>query len=276
MSEEPKRERSKNCPSMTLAGAVDYAKKLYAKAGKTKIKAEVAVNALGYAGLNGAALTTLGALSQYGLISRDKGGIVTISDAAVRLMHPVNDDQKMHTLEELALNPNVFNELYTDGFHNGTEDLIANHLIQNGFTPEKAKKAATVFKENIELANLNGQSINRSDGSKKAEKTEFTLEHAPQHLKDEFEARTSANEKLRGKAVLAQYSIPVGASEATITFTGERLTVDDFDALADYIAIFKKQFERKEKENKVLDRAAQIMDEKELDEAILKNAPKSH
>ncbi len=46
--------------------------------------------------------------------------------------------------------------------------------------------------------------------------------------------------------MLAQYSIPIGASEATITFTGEKLAVEDFDALADYVAIFKKQFERKQ------------------------------
>ena len=56
-----------------------------------------------------------------------------------------------------------------------------------------------------------------------------------------------AKDKIKGKNVLAQYSIPIGASEATITFTGEKLSEEDFDALADYIAIFKKQFERKQK-----------------------------
>ena len=47
--------------------------------------------------------------------------------------------------------------------------------------------------------------------------------------------------------MLAQYSIPIGANEATITFTGAELTAGDFDALADYVVIFKKQFERKQK-----------------------------
>jgi hypothetical protein len=56
----------------------------------------------------------------------------------------------------------------------------------------------------------------------------------------------ATNAKNKGKKVLAQYSIPIGASEATITFTGEKLAVEDFDALADYVAIFKKQFERKQ------------------------------
>jgi len=242
MSEEAKRERSKNCPSIPLSGAIEYAKKLYSKAGKTKIKAEVAVNALGYAGLNGAALTTLGALSQYGLINRDKGSIVSISDAAVRLMHPVNRDQEMHTLEELALNPKVFNELYTDGFHDGTEDLIANHLIQNGFTPDKAKKAAMVFKANIDLAKLKGDSITSAD-EKKDDLQQ--IEKPPTGIAGSSGLKADLTVLPAKKNMLAQYSIPLGANEATITFTGEKLSVEDFDALCEYVDIFKKQFERR-------------------------------
>jgi len=229
-----------------LSAAIELAKKLYGKAGKAKIKAEVAVNALGYAGLNGASLSVIGALSQYGLIEREKGSIVAISQQAIRLMHPLNKEQEAHALEELALNPKVFNELYAEGFNNGTEDLIANHLIQNGFMPDKARKAATVFKANIELANLKGDSINKSGDSKNAEIKEFSLGQAPQELKDFHAEVTAANEKNKGKKVLAQYSIPIGENEATITFTGKELSVYDFDALADYVAIFRKQFARKQ------------------------------
>jgi len=246
MSEEieSKRERSRNCPTIPLAAAIELAKKLYGKAGKAKIKAEVAVNALGYAGLNGASLSTLGALSQYGLIEREKGSIVAISQQAIRLMHPLNKEQETHALEELALNPKVFSELYAEGFNNGTEDLIANHLIQNGFMPDKAKKAATVFKANIELANLKGDSINKSGDSKNAETKDFSLDHAPQELKDFHAEVTAANEKNKGKKMLAQYSIPIGANEFTITVTGEKLVAEDFVVLKEYADIWKRQFER--------------------------------
>ena len=248
MSDEIKRERSRNCPNIALAAGIELAKKLYEKAGKAKIKAQVAVNALGYAGLNGAALTTLGALNQYGLVDREKGGIVAISPSAIRLIHPLNKDQETQTLRELALKPQVFMELYDGGFQNGTDDLIANHLIQNGFTPERAKKASVVFKANIELANLKGDGINKPIKNK--DKADFSLEHAPQDLKDAHEAMygDSASDKAKEKKVLAQYSIPIGANEATIIFKGDKLSVGDFDALSDYVSIFKKQFERKVKE----------------------------
>ena len=45
--------------------------------------------------------------------------------------------------------------------------------------------------------------------------------------------------------VLATFKIPLGLNEAELTFTGERLEPEDFDALADYVSIFKKQYERK-------------------------------
>lgn len=50
-----------------------------------------------------------------------------------------------------------------------------------------------------------------------------------------------------GKPVLARYSIPLGGSEATLIFTGSSLLPEDFDALSDYIQLFKKQFERRAK-----------------------------
>lgn len=65
MSDEIKKDRSPNCPKQPLSRAIEMVKVLYSKAGKTKVKSLVAVNALGYGSINGAALTVLGILSQY-------------------------------------------------------------------------------------------------------------------------------------------------------------------------------------------------------------------
>ena len=45
--------------------------------------------------------------------------------------------------------------------------------------------------------------------------------------------------------MLATFKIPIGLAEAEIVFTGEALVPDDFDALAEYVGLFKKQYERK-------------------------------
>jgi hypothetical protein len=243
MNEEIKKDRSRNYPKLSLAASVELAKKLYSKAGKAKISPEVAVGALGYSGMNGAALAALGTLTHYGLIDRERGKSVSISPLAIRLIHPLNSEQEIAAKRESALLPQVFKELFDAGFHKCDTALIANHLIQNEFTPDGARKAANMFKENIELAKLQDSSINDSVESQTEDKTADTVSHKdvlppvppviPDHIK--------------GKTVLATYTAPLGSNEATITFTGEKLSVEDFVALADFVDYCKRQFERKQK-----------------------------
>lgn len=66
------------------------------------------------------------------------------------------------------------------------------------------------------------------------------------------------------KQVLAKYSIPLGENEAEIIFTGAELHPEDFDALADYVALFKKQHLRKMQADEI---------KKKLD-AVLPEPPK--
>jgi hypothetical protein len=163
MNDEPKRDRSPNYPKMPLEQGVGLASELHKKAGKSVVKPQVAVGALGYTSLNGAALTTLGALSQYGLIERPKGDGIAISALALRLLHPLNEVQLLSAKREAALRPKVFYSLFSGGFHRSDGELIRNHLIQEGFTPDGAQKAANVFKANAEYAILMDDNFKLAD-----------------------------------------------------------------------------------------------------------------
>ncbi len=248
MSDESTRDKSPNCPKISLEDAIKLTKQLYDKVGKAKIKREVAAGALGYSGLTGTSLTMLGAINQYGLIEQERGTGVAVSPLAVRIFHPTSERDSIEAKITAALSPKVFNALYTDGFHHCEESVLANNLIQNNFTPENAKKVAAVFLSNITFTNLNSDSIRGPSDAKKDE-IKASLESGTAKLhpvsREIIESEIHNELQNTGKKMLAQYSIPVGASEATITFTGEKLSVQDFDALADYIGIFKKQFERK-------------------------------
>jgi hypothetical protein len=246
MSEEIKKDRSRNYPRMSLADALELAKRLYAKAGKAKISPVVAVGALGYNGLNGAALGTLGGISQYGLIDRERGKSVSISPLAIKLIHPLNSDQEIASKRESVLLPQVFKELFDGGFHKCDEDLIVNHLVQNDFTPEGAKKAASVFKENVSIAKLQEDSIIEAGESEQKEHIGSGISLTSVNVVPHPENETPI-ELNKIKKVLATYSIPLGANEATITFTGEELSAEDFTALGEYVTLFKAQFERKQK-----------------------------
>src|SRR5688572_367906 len=140
MNDEIKKDRSPNYPKLSLADAVEMVRRFYGKIGKTKIKREAAVGVLGYSGMSGASLTTLGALNQYGLIDQDRGAGVSVSPLALEILHPINDQQSSDAKRIAALTPKVFNVLFTEGFHHASEDSIVNSLIHNGFTQDGAKK----------------------------------------------------------------------------------------------------------------------------------------
>jgi len=252
MNEDAKRDRSPNFPKLSLEAAIELAKKLYGEIGKAKVKREVAIGALGYSGISGASLTTLGALNQYGLIDQDRGAGISISPMAISLLHPLNERQEQEARITSALTPKVFNVLYTEGFHHASESTLANNLIQSGFTPDGAKKAASVYLANISFANLNNQSIRGVSDVKKEqiksslESGKFTLHPASKEiLEGERDNENEAKIKT-DKKVLANYSIPIGSNMVTVTVTGEQLAAEDFDVLKEYADIWKRQLERKQ------------------------------
>lgn len=262
MSDENKQDRSPNCPKISLEEAVKLTKRLYEKVGKSKVKRAAAAGALGYSGLTGSSLTMLGALNQYGLIDLDRETSgVSVSPLAIKILHPVRAEDAKLSLMTSALNPKVFNVLYTEGFQHCDESVLANNLIQNGFTPENAKKVAAVYLSNIHFTNLDSESIRGASDAKKDEikaKMEAGT-HQPHPVSREIiENEIPEQAKPTGKKVLAQYSIPLGSNEATLVFNGEKLSLDDFDALGEFVVFAKKQFERKQKSEQAENLAGNI------------------
>jgi peptidoglycan hydrolase-like protein with peptidoglycan-binding domain len=282
MNDGIKKDRSPNYPKLTLAQALESSKILYEKAGKAKVALQTAVGAWGYSGLNGAALTTLGTLTAYGLLSRERGAGLSVSPLAIALIHPTDKNQERINKAESALLPSVFMKLYSDGFRDADVSIIANHLIQSGFTPDGAKVAASVYVENFKFAELGHF---RSNSDMKRERGLPTVADnagkmppssrgavvfapparfygGPDRVTEEY------LKTLREPPVLATYSFPIGANEVTITIKGTSLAVEDFDALGEYVVFCKKQYERKlqsEKSRKALEAIAEA---EELDEIL--------
>lgn len=246
MSEDIQKIRSPNSPRIDLNQAIDLVKKLHEKIGRSNVKAEVAVGALGYNGLNGAALGALGAISQYALVERNAGN-VQVSPLALKILHPVDATQKAAALKESALSPKVFLDIY-ENMNDMAEDILSNNLIHQRFTPEAAKRAAAVYKSNYQIANL-GQSSNASVSELPPEtyRAESKNEKSDKDYRQpaSFLASVQPEQASPRANMLASFKIPLGLSEAELIFTGERLEPADFDALADYVALFKKQYERK-------------------------------
>lgn len=267
MSADITKQRSPNAPGAPLEEAIEIAKRLYLAIRGASVKPDVAVKSLGYSGLHGAALTVLGVLTQYDLINRAKG-LVSITPLALRIIHPTSDSQKAEAIREAAVAPRVFQELQQE-FHECAPNVLENHLIHQGFIPDKAKKVASVYAANKTFAKLdNGVTIERNEkplagvqstpsdisGSKPGPLSHVSTPVLP--LSDGVvryrRAAIDTEIKEGCSPVLAQYSIPLGANEAILTFTGTELTVDDFDALQEYVDLFKRQFARKTKSSSLL------------------------
>ena len=238
MSDEIQSDRSPRSPNFTLEHALEQVKKLHSQIGKATVKPESAAIALGYKGISGAALTTFGGLAQYGLIERSKG-MVTVTPLAIRLLHPTGDVQLKEAKREAALAPKVFKEIH-ENLGQCSPEVLTSHLVQSGFTPDRAKRSASVYVANKGFANLSESGNEKHDQTPDAgtldEKNGDSMENRREHLH---------NTGAREAEMLAQYSIPLGGNEATLTFKGEGLSVSDFDALIEYVELFKKQFLRK-------------------------------
>jgi len=213
-------------------------------------------------------MTTLAALNQYGLITAERGGNLHVSDLAVRLIHPMNDDQAAEARREAALHPKVFLELLEKGFHRCEEKVITSHLVQTEFTPLAAANVAASFKHNVEFAKLGEPGIITADKGQQNPPAASNIT-PPATTAGQNRANTPPQEKTTDLAsaanpipdqnrMLAQYTIPLGANQATLVFTGEELTVDDFDALIDFVGFSKKQFERAQKRG--MQRTLEVID----------------
>jgi len=118
---------------------------------------------------------------------------------------------------------------------------LASILLRSGFTDDGARRAARVYKENAAFVATLQSGIDEEpssdvvDGDVPVAATTASVQRgittvAPPHV---------------GNAILAQYQIPLGSNHAQLTFTGNKLTADDFDALSEYVTMFKKQFLRR-------------------------------
>ncbi len=116
-------------------------------------------------------------------------------------------------------------------------------IIDLKFNDQYVDSFIAQFRKTIEFAKLTtGDKIPSEDRNEKP-RTFDALAH-PQS-ENAYEGGVLVDLQQKNKTVLAQYSIPLAGSEATLVFTGRSLSPDDFDALADYVALFKKQFQRR-------------------------------
>jgi hypothetical protein len=237
-------------PAITLTDALKFGELLFKNAGRTAVDPEVAVTAIGYSSLNGAARNTMSALVSYGVLAK-VGGQYRVSEEALKALRPVVEQDRLNALRSMALRPPLFGVIHKE-HRECSEQVLAGILLHQGLAEDSAKRAAKIYKINASLARLDedGPKLLSLHLTDKITMTDApSIESSP--TEGTIETVTSQRPQLGLKSpVLAQYSVPLGSNEATIVFTGESLVPEDFEALSEFVLLFKKQFERKLKSEK--------------------------
>src|SRR6266498_971419 len=122
------KHRSPNYPATGLSEALQRVERLFEKEKRTIVQPVVAVVDLGFKALSGPSRTILSTIRKYGLLDELKQGI-RVSDLAVAILHPANEEQRIRGLREAALKPDLFRDLYQTHLH-ASDGAIGAALIQ--------------------------------------------------------------------------------------------------------------------------------------------------
>ena len=149
-------QRSPNYPRVDLGTALELIEKLYDREKRAPFPVDSAAVAWGYTIKSGSVRVRMGALRQYGLITRG-GKESKLTDRALTLMirHP-GSRQYQIALREAALFPSLFNEIH-DTRLNASDDTLAHYLImEKNFTPDGADRFIRSFRASMATAELTG------------------------------------------------------------------------------------------------------------------------
>lgn len=104
------RIRSPNYPQIGLGAAIERARLIYKAERQNRISRDTAVKLMGFGGYNGASAGVLSAVLKFGLLE-GQGEEMRVSDLAVRILVPHDDDEKAEAIREAAANPPLFVEM---------------------------------------------------------------------------------------------------------------------------------------------------------------------
>lgn len=128
------RMRSPNYPNISLPAAIKQIEKSFAANRRNQMDRNSAAISIGYSGQSGAADKTIATLTQYGLLEKAGKGEVRISQLAVEILHPTNDQVRRQAINSAAFRPQVFADL-RERFPDGhvSEATLLSYLVREDY-----------------------------------------------------------------------------------------------------------------------------------------------
>jgi hypothetical protein len=161
------KQRSPNYPKFDLETAISKVAEVYKAEHTHPADKEVVAGDLGYTSLNGASLTTIGALNAYGLLVNEGNGLKVSDDAVTILELPKGHPERVEALLRRANAPKLFSELHQEFGDSLPSDVNLRHsLIKRKFLPKSADEAIRVYRETKTFVNAEYQEYSQPDADK--------------------------------------------------------------------------------------------------------------
>ncbi len=171
-----RRTRSPNYPRLSLRDAIERASKLYKAEHTHKTDKKAVATALGYTSLNGASLTAISTLKQYGLLEEDGDGLRVSEDAVPLSILPQGDPERVEALFRAASAPRLFSELREEYGETLPSDVSLRYaLIKKGYTEKAANEVIRAYRDTLEL--VSEETAEYTDADDGQQTVEPPMEH---------------------------------------------------------------------------------------------------
>ncbi len=146
------RVRSPNYPALSLPEAISRVKAIHDAEQHLAAPKDVIAKHLGYNGLNGAALSTVSALSKYGLIEEAPADKMRVSPLAVTILYPPSPAEKAAAIKEAASKPALFVEIDKEWEgHRPSDENLRSYLIRRNFAVDAIDRVIKSYRETMDL-----------------------------------------------------------------------------------------------------------------------------
>ncbi|ODA67898.1 hypothetical protein A7A08_01065 [Methyloligella halotolerans] len=168
------RMKSPKYPNFPLAKAISHVQKILDADGTVPLPREVIAKHLGYSGLSGASDATIATIVQFGLLERTGKAEMRLSQLAMDILVPENENQRQNAINRAALNPTLFTDIWNhfDKRVPSPEALRA-YLLRRDFNSRAIDPVMRSFEPTIAM--LKQQSATESGGVDDAESEESSL-----------------------------------------------------------------------------------------------------
>lgn len=158
------RSRSPGYPNLALPDAVARIRKIHDADRRNPVDRAVVAAHLGYSGLSGASDTAISALMHYNLLEKVGKGEVRVSQLAVDILHPENEQQRKSALAEAASSPDLFTALKERFPDNRfSENALRSYLVRVGFVDRAVEPVIRAYTETCRY--LEQENVSESGGS---------------------------------------------------------------------------------------------------------------